>query len=318
MDHPLVTVICLCYNHERFVKEAIDSVLSQSYSPIQIIIVNDASTDQSKDVIKKIIEANPQIIFLDLQKNLGNCKAFNLGLALAKGEYIVDFATDDIMMTDRLERQVNFFSTLEKECGVIFTNAIYIDESGKPFRDHVEYLRRNKFIQKIPQGDIYRDVLSTYFISSPTMLIKREVFDRIKGYDEALAYEDFDFWVRSSRDFKYQFLDEPLTKVRRSKNSLSTGWYRPGDKQLHSTYLVCKKATLLNRTEEDKLALLRRVRYELRQSVFSENRIEAELFFGLLSEISRPDFFDSLLFWINKLKLPLSNFRRLYHAIKFR
>jgi glycosyltransferase involved in cell wall biosynthesis len=315
--NPLVSVICLCYNHANFVEEAIRSVLSQTYSNIQLIIVDDASTDDSVTIIRKLIDQHPHVEVLFLKENLGNCKAFNQGLKLAKGDFIVDFATDDVMMPDRIIKQVDFFKTLDPSYGVVFTDAVYIDEAGVVLHNHNEYLFQKRLINEIPQGEIYPSVLSTYFISSPTMLSRKEVFVSLQGYDEDLAYEDFDFWIRSARNFKYGFLNERLTKVRRSKKSMSRGWYIPGDKQLHSTFLVCKKARALNRSNEDKLAWIKRVRYEIRQSVFSENYAEAELFYTLLKEEKKTDLIDEVLLLINRLHLPIASLRRWYHRIKY-
>jgi glycosyltransferase involved in cell wall biosynthesis len=314
---PLVSVICLCYNHAQFIEEAIRSVISQTYPNIQVVVVDDASTDGSVEIINRLVNEYSQIELLLLKENHGNCKAFNQGLRLVKGDFIIDFATDDIMMPDRIAKQVKFFNTLDPSYGVVFTDATYIDEGGEFLRNHYAYLLKKKLVNEIPQGDIYAFVLSTYFISSPTMLSRKEVFDSLRGYDEDLAYEDFDFWVRSSRNFKYGFLNERLTKVRQSKKSMSRGWYVPGDKQLHSTFLVCKKAIALNRSEEDRLAWVKRVRYELRQSVFSENYTEAELFYTLLKDEQRNGLIDKLFSLINQLRLPLSSLRQLYHGIRY-
>src|SRR6185436_18882244 len=106
MPSPTVTVICLCYNHARFVEEAIESVLNQSYANIQLIVVDDASTDKSAEVIKQLINKHSSIEFLPLQTNLGNCKAFNQGLARAKGEYVIDLAADDVLLPTRIETGV--------------------------------------------------------------------------------------------------------------------------------------------------------------------------------------------------------------------
>src|SRR5690606_40698123 len=154
------------------------------------------------------------------------------GYALSDGDYIVDLATDDVFHPDRIASQISHFSKFDSSYGVLFTNAIYIDEYSKPFRNHFEYLISKRLISNVPQGDVYANLLSTYFIASSTMLVRREVLDRLTGYDENLSYEDFDFWIRSSRYFKYIFLDEPLTYIRRVKKSLSTKLYEPGDRQL--------------------------------------------------------------------------------------
>jgi hypothetical protein len=239
-------------------------------------------------------------------------------LALAKGEFIIDFATDDVMMPERIARQIQSFSLLDDSYGVVFTDAVYINEHGKVFRDHYEYLFRKRLIKSIPEGDVYKAVLTTYFIASPTMMARKVVMDVLHGYDEELSYEDFDFWIRSSRLFKYKLLNEPLTQIRKIGRSMSAGWYTPGDPQLHSTYVVCRKARALNRTADENMALAKRLKYELRQSVFSQNHQEAILFYKLLKEIRRHSVIDLILYQLNKLRLPLGVLRNLYHQLRFR
>lgn len=319
MQTPLVSVICLCYNHARFVEEAIQSVLAQSYTNIQIIVVDDASTDNSVTVIREVISRSGRsdIQFLPLPQNIGNCSAFNRGLALAKGEYIIDLATDDYMVPGRIERQVEFFSSLDESYGVIFSDAIYVNEEGNFLYNHFEELQRKRLVYTIPQGDVFKDILTTYFIPSPAMMTRKRVFDELGGYDEELAYEDFDFWVRSSRLYKYNYTDEKLTVVRKSARSMSTGWYKIGDRQLHSTYLVCRKAQKMIKTPEERNALVSRVRYELRQSIFSENFTEGKLFFVLLKELIPLSISDRLLSYMLMLKLPLASVRNLYNRLRF-
>jgi glycosyltransferase involved in cell wall biosynthesis len=317
MEKPLVSVICLCYNHQRFVREAVESVLNQSYDNIQIIIADDASTDNSVQEIKALKKENPIVELLLLPDNLGNCKAFNEALKMARGEFIIDFATDDVMMPNRIERQIGFFKRLDSTVGLVYTDAVYVDESGKFIRNHFEYLFQKELITHIPKGDVYRDVLTTYFIPGPTMMIRKEVFAALNGYDETLSYEDFDFWVRSSRIYRYAYLDERLTSIRKLKSSMSTGWYVPGDRQLHSTYLVCKKAQKLNRDADDQQALVVRVRYEFRQSVLSGNHPEALLFYNLLRELKGVRLSERVLRLFGLSGIPLAPLRKLYHKVKY-
>lgn len=317
MDTPLVSVICLCYNQQPFVREAVGSVLNQSYQNIQIIIADDASTDNSVVEIRKLKAEYPSIELLLFPNNLGNCKAFNEAFKLAKGQFIIDFATDDVMMPNRIEKQINFFKRLDSSVGVVYTDAQYINENGQFIRNHFEYLFEKELITHIPMGDVYRDVLTTYFIPGPTMMIRREVFEALNGYDESLSYEDFDFWVRSSRMYRYAFLNEHLTSIRKLKSSMSTGWYVPGDKQLHSTYLICRKAQLLNRDAEDRQALITRLRYEYRQSVSSGNHSEADLFYGFLKEMKGVTLAERGLRLLDKVRIPLGPLRKVYHRIKY-
>lgn len=298
-------------------RQAVESVINQSYRHLQIIIADDASHDGSIEEIQNLKAAYPFLELLLLAENKGNCAAFNAAFKLVKGDFVIDFATDDVMMPDRIEKQVQLFADLDRSVGVVFTDAIYINEKGDFLRNHFEYLLGKKLIRTIPQGDVYRDLLSTYFIPGPTMMVRREVFVALGGYDEGLTYEDFDFWVRSSRNFRYAFLNERLTYIRKSKLSMSAGWYVPGDQQLHSTYLVCRKAQLLNRDENDQRALIKRVRYEFRQSVLSENYSEASEFFSMLEELNGVHIIDLLLSFANRNRIQLSMLRKLYHGVRF-
>lgn len=292
--------------------------MQQTYTNIEIILADDASTDGSQAVIEKIRDRHPQVKVLLSAVNRGNCKAFNEALREGSGTFVVDFAADDIMKPDRIEKQVKKFGELDENYGVIFTDADYIDGDGKFIRRHYTWLRRKGLLKTVPEGDVYRDVLSKFFIAAPTMLVRRSVFDKLGGYDESLSYEDFDFWVRSSRYFKYAFVNEPLTLIRRTGKSMSERWYRRGDRMLHSTYMVCRKAVDLGRNDEDRKALVRRVRYELRQSVLSDNREEAVLFYRLLKELDVPSLGDKIFSTLNRVRLPMSGLRGLYHTIRYR
>lgn len=282
----MVSVICLCYNHAKFVEEALRSVRQQTYPSIELIVVDDASTDESVKVIRIYLQkytCPSRVKTCFLSQNLGNCAAFNRGLALAQGKYIIDFATDDVMLPERIAQQVMFFERLDEAYGVVFSEAEYIDEQGMSLYRH--YRDRLKHIRPVPTGDIYARLLSTYFIASPTMMMRKSVLDELGGYDEQLAYEDFDFWVRSSRNYRYAYQDICTTQIRKHSSSMSTGWYRRGDPQLYSTYLVCLKARDLNRTEEERRALVKRVKYELRQAVGGGNWGEVRLFYSYLKDM---------------------------------
>ena len=256
MTNPLVTVICLCYNHEQFVTEAVESVINQTYNNIQIIVVDDASTDNSVNQINLLAQKYPQIQTFILTENQGNCKAFNLAFQQAKGKYIIDFATDDVMFLNRISEQVSFFEKQNERVGVIFSNAINIDEQGNDLNLHTA---TNALI---PQGEVFSDVLARYFICPPTMMVKKEVLDKLNGYDESLTYEDFDFWIRSSREYHYAYQNQILTKRRIVKTSHSKSFVK-FEKMTDSTRIVCEKAYHLCKSESEFEALQKRINHEI-------------------------------------------------------
>ncbi len=259
MQKPLVSVICLCYNQGRFIREAVASVLAQTYQPIQIIIVDDASTDDSVAIIQDLKKENPQLALLLLNKNKGNCAAFNQGLKLVKGEFVIDLAADDILLPNRVAIGVARLTALGDSYGVHYGDAILIAEDGKEIQKHsqrIQYL-------PMPSGDIYEPLIEHYFICSPTMLIRKVVLDQLKGYDESLQYEDFDFWIRSSRNFLYDCTTEVLVKKRMVKGSLSDIQFNSKVGHWKSTLKVLEKVEQLNRSESERLALKKRLRYEI-------------------------------------------------------
>lgn len=313
---PLVSVICLCYNHEPFVEEALLSVLNQTYSNIEIIVVDDASSDGSKSILE-VIARQHNLPFINLQANIGNCAAFNKGWALARGKYIIDFATDDAMLPNRIEKQVSFFESLPDEFGVIYSNARYVNAQGNLLHNHFGTENALMEFHSRFEGDVYAAVLKTFFIPPPTMMIKNVVLKALNGYDESLAYEDFDFWVRSSRTYKYGYQDETLTKIRKSSASLSTRLYKIGDQQLMSTYKVCLKAARLNRNRQEKEALTCRLRYEARHAVLTGNYKEASLFFTLLKQNKGFNLTAQFFQWMGMLRLPLQKWRRFYLQFRY-
>lgn len=263
MQSPLVTVICLCYNHGRFVGEAIESVLNQAYPHVQLIVVDDASSDNSVDVIEAIVKKNPAIEFLSLKNNIGNCRAFNAGLAKSKGEYVIDLAADDVLLPHRIEMGVKVLREAGKNFGVHFSDAELISAMGETIGLHSDQFPH----YSIPQGDIYKELIGRYFICPPSMMFTREVIDALGGYDETLLYEDFDFWIRSSRFTQYVYSPVSLVKKRILKSALASEQFKRFSKHSKTTYRVCEKILILNRTHDEQRALRNRIIYEIQTNL---------------------------------------------------
>ncbi|RPD48583.1 glycosyltransferase [Hymenobacter sediminis] len=282
---PLVSIIALCYNHARFLETALDSIRAQTYPNLEVILVDDASTDGSRAILERYAAAHPQWQLLLLPENVGNCRAFNQGFRRSKGEFVLDFATDDVLLPERIAQQVRQFEQVGPRCGMVYSDAELIDEAGGHVRYH---FRRDAQGQLHPQpasGLVFADVLARYFISTPTMTMRRATLEELGGYDETLAYEDFDFWVRASRNWEFYLLPAVTTQKRLHPQSMSRKGYRPHDPYLTSTIRVCHKALALCRTEAERAALAVRVRWELRQAVRHRNRPEARDLYQLLREL---------------------------------
>lgn len=292
-EQPLVTVIAISYNHAPYIKEALESVYNQTYSNIEVIIVDDASTDASAAVIDASIQGR-SIQFLKNELNAGNCKSFNKAYELSKGKFIIDFALDDIMYPTRIEKQVTLFQQSTDKVGVLFTNVDIVDAAGKLVHAHYPVFHHKSHSSKIPSGNVFDAVLSQYYINPVSMMFRREVVEQLNGYDESITYEDFDFWIRSSRTFEYRYIPEILSAKRSVSTSLSTQFYTANKEAMFaSTLKVCQKAWWLCTTEIEKQALVKRCRYEARQAYRYKYK---ELVEGYLNILKQYDTF----YWLYK------------------
>jgi glycosyltransferase involved in cell wall biosynthesis len=280
---PLVSVVCLCHNQQDFVIEAIQSVMHQTYKPIEIIVVDDASTDNSANIIRSFCASHQSVKFVELTTNIGNRKAFNQAFALTKGEFIIDLAADDILLPTRVEEGVRALMNNGTSHGVHFSDAECVDKSLNRLWIHSGKIS----MKNIPTGDVYKELISRYFVCAPTVMCRRSVLEALGGYDESLAFEDFDFWIRSSRLFKYCYSDQVLVKKRILPRSMSSSQYRFGSLQMRSIFVVCKKIFALNRDRNEMQALKKRVHYELRHAIRTLNARLVFDYWILLRQINK-------------------------------
>lgn len=259
MKHPLVTVICLCYNHARYVKEAVDSVMRQNWPNVELLVVDDASTDNSREAIGALAEKYPRIKVQFNEVNMGHCRSFNQMFRQSKGDFVIDLAADDVLMPGRIQTGVEELLIAGRNYGVHFGDAIYINEQGEELGLH-----SGKYPHAtVPEGDIYKELISRYFICPPTLMFRRSVLEALGGYDENLHYEDFDVLVRAARQFYFKYSPQVLVKRRELKGARSSAQFRLFSRHSLSTLAVCRKIMKMNHTEEERKALQQRLRYEI-------------------------------------------------------
>ncbi len=299
-------------------EEALRSVVQQTHDDVELIVIDNASTDTTAQKIREFCRHNPGIRFISNAWNKGLCTAFNQGLHFASGKYIIDLSADDVLLPERIARQVTYFESLPDDYGVIFSNAQYLDAQSNPLHYHYATDENGKAAEKIPEGDIYLAVLKRYFICTPTMMMRRSLLDRLGGYDESLAYEDFDFWVRSAVICKYSYQDEVLTQKRILRRSLSTRSYEPGSGMLESTYVVCNKAYDLNRNQAEFDALALRIRAYIRKCFYTQEFELAGRFRQLLNYIEDPGLATEFIVLLCRLRLPFNWLYRVYYDWKIR
>lgn len=302
---PLVTVVALCYNHARFLPEALNSIQEQTYPNLEVLLVDNASTDGSLALLREYAQANPTWQLLAQPRNLGLCAAFNLAYRQSKGVFLLDFATDDVLLPQRIAAQVAAFQQLPATCGMVYSDAELIDENSRHVRFH--YRRSARGLHPRPaSGYVFSEILQRYFISTPTMMMRRATLDALGGYDETLYYEDFDFWVRASRDWEFYFLDEVTTRKRLHPQAMSRTAYRSHDPHLDSTIRTCLKALHLCQTPAERAALGVRLRWEMRQAIRWGSNAHAFRFYNLLLQSGQRQPLDWLLGQWSRLRAGLS------------
>ena len=312
---PWVTVICVCYNHEHYVEEALRSVVEQTYPNVELIVIDNGSTDHSRERISQFLQQHPAVRFVKNRTNLGLNRAFNQGLAVAGGRYVIDLSADDVLLPGRIAQQADFFERLSGPYAVVFSNAAYIDQHGCQTALHYPVDTNGRALDKVPSGDVFQRVLESYFICTPTMMMRRDVLNELGGYDETLSYEDFDFWVRSSRLYHYAYLDEVLTLKRQLPDSLSAQVMLPHNQLLHSTLTVCHKALDRCLTTVERRTLAKRTRRFIRKAFYAEQFDLALQFGQLLNRIERPGLGTSLLLKLSCLHPPVNRLYR--HYLKY-
>ena len=180
----LVTVVTPCYNSEKFIASSINSVLSQTYSNWEMIIVDDCSTDKSVENIESIIKNHSKIKLVKLLKNTGVAQAKNAALNIANGRFVAFLDSDDIWHPTKLEKQISFM--LNKNIPISFTSYGLIDIYGKN-KKHIVHS-----IEKVN----YTDYLKNTIIGFSTSIIDTKFIGKEFRFNNMRSREDTDLWIR--------------------------------------------------------------------------------------------------------------------------
>ncbi len=208
--NPLISVIIPTYNMAEYVGEAIDSVLSQTYKNIEIIIVDDGSKDNTREILKRY---NSCIKYI-YQENKGLSAARNTGIRVSKGAFLAFLDADDMWLPEKLECQIRLIS-IYNTVGIVGCSDYIINEETKI----IELFQRNNDPCK-------KGLLKTLFMRNMVSggseaLVRRECFEKVGLFDERLkSAEDWDMWLRISTFYEIKFAKEYLTKIRVRSDSM--------------------------------------------------------------------------------------------------
>lgn len=231
-----VSVVIPSYNCEKYIVDCVRSVLKQTCSPLEIIVVDDGSLDNTRAVLSPFI-AESKLKYLH-QKNKGAAAARNRGMRNATGEFIAFLDADDLWLPRKLEKQLPLFR--DQSVGLVYSRAEWFAEVPSPSAmkecrgavRHYQYCYRRR---------VYDALLQSNFIPTSCVVIRRNVSQRVGAFVEELdgrrfTYgEDYEYWLRVARLYEIDFVDEVLTRHRVHSNQVSANRIRRY-KQLCSMY----------------------------------------------------------------------------------
>lgn len=207
---PQVTVVIPAYNAMTYLPETVNSVFEQSFTDLELLVINDGSTDRVDSWMSTLSNSKIRLIS---QENQGLSGARNTGIREAKGQYIAFLDADDLWEPTKLEKQVQCLDA-DVTIGVVYTWTRLIDEVGKP---------TGRIVASTAEGNVWQQLLEKDVISNgSSAMVRRDCFEKVGDFDRALSSaEDLDMWLRIATYYPFAVVKEPLTLYRHYSSSMS-------------------------------------------------------------------------------------------------
>ncbi|HEX3013999.1 MAG TPA: glycosyltransferase [Methanobacterium sp.] len=223
---PVVSVIMPSYNHEKFIGEAIESVLGQTFQNIELIIIDDKSNDRSRQIIEEFAQKDNRIKKIFHRKNLGIAKTINEGVENSIGKYVALIASDDVWVIEKLEKQLKILEVNENL--VVWCNSAIIDSNSNLTGE----VSSKKYKNATPHGYVFENIINSW-ISGSGIIMKRENIRGVR-YNENLKYlNDTQFYADLAYRYQFYYMGEALSKYRLHGDNASfgeiddiKGWYQ--------------------------------------------------------------------------------------------
>ena len=210
---PKISVIMSVYNNKKYLAEAIDSILMQTFKHFELVIIDDGSIDGASEILEKYALKDRRILLIKNKTNIGLIKSLNKALKIAKGEYIARMDGDDICFPSRFQIQVKYLNE-NPNISLVYSDTMLIDKNSQD----VCRSRRPQSVKKVLLN------LGRYnFIPHPTVMFRRSILSIVGEYNELCKnYEDRDLWIRM-RDsgLSFGYINEVLLKYRLNPKSVN-------------------------------------------------------------------------------------------------
>lgn len=208
VNTPLVSILMNCFNGERYLQKAIDSIMSQTYQNWELVFWDNQSTDKSKAIFDSYQDSRLKYYYAPEYTDLGGGRANAFKYLI--GDYIAVLDTDDVWLPSKLEKQIQLFS--DPDVGIVISDTLFFNEVDERALYDGEYP---------PEGNVFRNLLTGYFVSLETLMLRKSVVDRLNyGFDADFSFiADFDLVLRVARISKLAVCKEVLAKWRVHESS---------------------------------------------------------------------------------------------------
>jgi glycosyltransferase involved in cell wall biosynthesis len=281
------------YNGEKYLREAIDSILRQTFTDYEFIIINDGSTDNTANILETY--SDPRIRLYH-HENIGLTRSLNKGLQMARGGYVARQDADDISLPERLSREVTFLDQ-NPNIGLVGTHAAFIDKKGKEID-----------VWKTPaeHEKIMKTLRNTNSFCHGAVMFRKECINKVGCYREKLLYaQDYDLWLRIAQQYKTANLGVVLYKNRRTSKSISR---QKLSKQLNFHLLI--QQLIMERADKgydsleevDTKNVVKELKRKYNVGLEEVNRFKSNIFLRKFAEsIKSCDLLDAIYLWLKAM-----------------
>ena len=200
---PKVSVLIPAYNAMPYLEAALSSVLNQTFTDYEVIVINDGSTDNIEEWMTQVSDSRVQLVS---QPNLGVSQTRNNGIKKSRGEYLAFLDADDLWESTKLAKQVQVLNN-HPEVGLVYTGVAYVDEKGNSTGRVVKYRQEGHVWQELTKGNLVE--------CGSVAMVRRQCFEECGVFDTAVApCEDWDMWLRIAKAYPFKVIEEPLVYYR--------------------------------------------------------------------------------------------------------
>ncbi|MHA6752068.1 glycosyltransferase [Dermacoccus nishinomiyaensis] len=226
-----VTVVVVCYNHERYVTESLDSILAQTRTPERVLIIDDASEDGTVSRIESWLSLHPEAGYelVVHSQNTGLCCGLNEALATISTPFYTYISADDRMLPERLDALIDRWAKDGGHAVAVYSNARRIDADGQLLQPDYRTLHEWPSDPEALEGNIHTRLLRHCWLPAASVLVSTEAVRAVQGYDERWFFEDHDLWLRLAATGSFLVVDQPLVEFRELQTSLGHERFTQGD-----------------------------------------------------------------------------------------